>query len=155
MAAAGRVRRCSWAAVNWYCGSSAGVAGPPGGWAVAETMAGRLEVNRTVTGWPGTGTAGSTPRTDRPASPAWSRGGRSWRPLAAGTTRQGPVATGTTTLPVESRMRNGPEAETTAPAAAGAGLAASGGFGAWPVLMATRTRAGSRAAGTRVGTMPP
>src|SRR5581483_2340541 len=108
--------------------------------------------------------------------------GSSCRPLAAGTTRHEPVATGTTTLPRESSTRNGPEAETTAgpgagaaeggtaglPAAAGlaptAGLApaasgglggSAGGCGDAPVLIATRTRAGSLAAGARAGSIPP
>src|SRR5581483_2028057 len=102
--------------------------------------------------------------------------GSSCRPLAAGTTRHEPVATGTTTLPRESSTRNGPEAETTAgpgagaaeggaaglPAAAGLAPTAAGGLGGSaggcgdaPVLIATRTRAGSLAAGTRAGSIPP
>ncbi len=41
--------------------------------------------------------------------------------MAAGTTFHVPVATGTTTLPFESRIRKGPEAETTASPRTGTG----------------------------------
>src|SRR5436190_32461 len=132
-------------------------------------MAGRFDRNRTVRGWPGRGAAGSTPRTVRPGAPAWSRGGRSRTPLAAAVTFHRPVATGTITFPFESRIRKGPEAETTASLAptagwapglaAGVGTPARGPGGVprddSPSSTATRTRAGSLAAGTLVGWVPP
>src|SRR5581483_5031021 len=111
--AAGSVRRRSSVPAIWAARTGA-AAGVPGACAVAETIAGRFDLNRTVTGWPGRGAAGSMPSTVSPAGPAWSRGGRSRRPLPAGTILHGPVATGTTTLPFESRIRNGPKAATTA-----------------------------------------
>ena len=57
--------------------------------AVAEMIAGRFDLKRTVSGWPGRGTGGSTPRTVRPGAPAWSRGGRSRTPMAVATILRG------------------------------------------------------------------
>src|SRR5882762_3822997 len=107
------------------------------------------------------------PSTVSPGAPAWSRGGRSRTPVAVGTTFHDPRATGTTTLPLESSTRKGPEAETTVSGAGGggAGLPPAGGGGAslapgggpagFPLSTATLTVVGSLAAGTLAGWIPP
>src|SRR5258708_642849 len=118
------------------------------------------------------------PSTVRPGAPAWSRGGRSLTPVAVGTTFHDPGATRPATLPLESSTRKGPEAETTVSGAGGAGFAATGGAGfpgaggagfpdaggagvpsggpaGRPLATATRTVAGSLAAGTLTGWIPP